>query len=219
MALHQARLTTACTPESAARFCHDVAARCPWPDKLGPVVGESAVLLARVEPPVADRLSEAQALVVALTGGRPTDVIGGSISPGVALWAPTDDPTWLVLLCYDDEDARGEDDAARRLYGALWLAETCGHKIRNQAKAIEPDVATLKALLKDLQESLDRLTESLDVPLQIDPDAEALTETIARNGVTTRARHNVTDATGRLRRMATSWRPSPPTPTVTPALS
>src|SRR5208337_2650922 len=114
-----------------------------------------------------------------LTGGRPAAVVGGPIGPGVALWAPTDDPTWLILLCDDDEDERAEDAAARRLYGALWLAETCDHKIRYQARDIEPETDILKGLLKTLQESLDRLAESLDVPLRIDPDAEALTKTVA----------------------------------------
>ncbi|MGA7498339.1 MAG: hypothetical protein WBX00_16545 [Isosphaeraceae bacterium] len=204
VALYQARLETACTLESAARFCHEVAARCPWPEKLGPALGETAVLLARVEPPVADRATEAEALLATLTGGRPAAVVGGPIGPGVALWAPTDDPTWLILLCDDDEDERAEDAAARRLYGALWLAETCDHKIRYQARDIEPETDILKGLLKTLQESLDRLAESLDVPLRIDPDAEALTKTVARNAATTRARHDVTDATGRLRMIATT---------------
>src|SRR5436309_2699108 len=58
MALHQARLEGSCSPEDAARFCRDAASRRPWPGELGPPLGTSAVLLARVEGPAADRAAE-----------------------------------------------------------------------------------------------------------------------------------------------------------------
>src|SRR5262249_55874651 len=99
MALYQARLVEACSPEDAARFCLEAVARRSWPEALGPALGRTAVVLARVEGPAADRAAEAEALLAGLTGGRPLALAGGPIGPGVALWAPADDPTWLVLLC------------------------------------------------------------------------------------------------------------------------
>jgi len=86
----------------------------------------------RVEEGASERdiATAASDLLPILTDGVHGAVRGGEISPGVGLWARTDDPGWLVMRCRDTDSSA--DAADWLLLGPLWKHEVAVNEAQRQ---------------------------------------------------------------------------------------